>query len=33
MIKSITGNLDYVVVIIVAIILYRWLGKPLANKI
>lgn len=33
MIREITGNLDYVLVIVVAIIAYRMIGRPLAFKL
>lgn len=31
--ESILKHLDYVVVIIVAVLLYRFVGRPLVNKL
>lgn len=33
MMKEFLGNLDYVVIIIAAVILYRMIGRPLAFKL
>lgn len=33
MITDITKNLDYFIVIIAAVVLYRWIGRPLAFKV
>lgn len=33
MIEQLTNNLDYVVVIVLAVILYRMIGRPLSRKL
>lgn len=33
MISEFVNNLDYLLVIVIAIILYRWIGRPLAFKL